>query len=308
MDDAPFVISRKSQFYNFIVYVIHRYLAHILIWASSLFIILTFKALINNWQHPLVLKIIGWCAANMTAGYYERTIELIILVMLLTLFYAARRIIIDYKVSKLAKAAGLFYCSTNCNDDERAKSDTFLQEQSSECGIIYISCSTGYDTFARPSTPLYNALKNCHTIRVLLAHPDKSGLSQRASKLKIGLEEYKGYVNDSIRYLKEIRSDGITVELKAYEEVPFWKLIYMEPHHMWVQQYPLEEHVQKSTNYAFERKPKLDIWPIRILNKIHIYSGSLPGSTICDFMVRQFNKMWNRKNLAVYNFETDKFE
>lgn len=192
---------------------------------------------------------------------------------------------------------------------------------------MYLICATGYDTFGRPGTPLYDSLKMCRTVKILLLRPSSPAVDKRAKDLGINPGEYKRTLINSIEYLKNIRRETNAIELRAYDSYPLWKILCMDKY-ICVQQYEIEKHVQDVTHYALIRptvgQSALTIYRglRKALMKINIKKVSWLNRFISNFIMvykketysfhqyidTQFFRIWNNPDTWIYDFDTGKYK
>ncbi len=89
----------------------------------------------------------------------------------------------------------------------------------------------------------------------MLLNPKSNAVDERAKNLNLSSEEYRKQIEESIKFLKKLQTQGKKVEIKLYNNYPFWKFIILD-RYIWIQQYPKNKHVQDSPCYAFFRLEK----------------------------------------------------
>ncbi len=92
---------------------------------------------------------------------YKFSIELILTFLLFILMELCLSFYRSAKMGKLAQEAGLFYFSHRKDEKSKKQSDSFLKKEALNSCLIYIACSSGYETFGNKNSPLHEALKKC---------------------------------------------------------------------------------------------------------------------------------------------------
>jgi hypothetical protein len=188
------------------------------------------------------------------------------------------------KKGLLANKAGIFFYSSNNNNKAIKKSGKFLKSKSAVAQKLYILGATGLKTFAETEAPLYNSLKKCPDIRIILANPDSQAIKKRCNQIVgIDIEEYKREIFETLEQLTELHKTNDNIKVKFYSSEMLWKFIIID-NYVWVQQYSQLKHVKNAACYAFERTDKNDY------------------EDIYNYLYRQFIKKWRNKRLKYYDF------
>jgi len=93
----------------------------------------------------------------------------------------------------------------------------------------FVLTLTGYDTFVADDSLLRGAIGKAYEIRVMLVNPVGKALRERADSLppEITVLTLHTEIEATIGYLSGLRKFGKMVNLKFYDEEPFWKLIVL---------------------------------------------------------------------------------
>ena len=201
--------------------------------------------------------------------------------ILLRLLQRARMI---YRQGKNAEAIGLFYCNMQADQDSRGKSRQLLMDKGAASTDIAIVGATGLNTFAEENSPLYKAVQHCQgTVKIILAYPFGDGVTRRANQLRdMSLGKYRKEIHDALRYLRDGRFAAASIQIKMYQEAPFWKAIFVSDC-VWVQQYPPDDHVADAPCFAYSKQPD--------------------GSGLFMHHYRRWVRMWNSKRLGTVDLE-----
>lgn len=95
---------------------------------------------------------------------------------------------------------------------------------------------TGYGTFSADDADLGHILRDCYEVRVLLMNPYSAGARSYVAAHpdpEAALAGFRRELAASIAYLRALQATGRKVELKLYDEAPFWKLVFTGEH-AWV--------------------------------------------------------------------------
>ena len=267
---------------------------HIFVSLISIILTLTFAWLIKNWQAESVIHYIK--IAETFVDKHILLIEFLMIIMTVTAIQVLVRLIRHYKKGSMATASGMFFFRPNSTQRQIRKSENFLRKESLGCGFLYIGGATGWETFGSSGSPLYEAVKSCRDVRIILIYPLSPFVSKRVGDLQphdpiMTISEYKRQIYASIDFLHSARKASGRPEslvVKMYQGYPFWKYVILD-NYAWVQQYPRDNHVRSSPSYAFQRLP-------------HSNKG------IYDHLVNQFLMYWENHYLGLYNFENECLE
>ena len=152
--------------------------------------------------------------------------------------------------------------------------------------------ATGKETFAAPTSPLFEILKTYKgDIKILLVRPRSRAFELRCKSLEMSSEAYLEQILDSIGYCKElVDKHARTVEVRLYDQIPIWKMMIMSGT-IWVQHYKSKEHVDNTPMYCFQFKGE--------------------NSTLFDGFKSVFDKRWKldgSKNIDLATFVRAEWE
>lgn len=153
---------------------------------------------------------------------------------------------------------------------------------------INIMSITGYDTFSSENNNLQKTLEQAYEIRVMLANPYSKGLASRTQSLddpETMLQCHRQETAVSIAYLRKLAAAGKKVELKFYEEPPFWKLV-VTGEYVWVQYCHDGREVKTQPEYVFGLQ------------------HSFPQRGFFAPFYKYFLDQWNDSRHPEFNFET----
>ncbi len=259
---------------------------HLLVSLISILLTFVFGWLIKNWQTEAVIQHVK--LAEIFVDRYLLLIELGMVIVTLTIIEVLVRLLEDYRKASMATASGLFFFRPNSTERQIRKSENFLRDESVGCGFLYVRGATGWETFSSSESPLYQATKSCRDVRIILIYPLSEAVIQRSHDLKMNVNKYREQIYESIEFLRSLKRGSGRPEslmLKMYQGYPFWKYIILD-NYVWVQQYPVGDHVRNSPSYAYERVPRFN-------------------KGVFDHLVNQFLRYWSSHHLGVYNFDND---
>lgn len=109
---------------------------------------------------------------------------------------------------------------------------------------------TGWDTFGKPGAPLHDVLKRyAGNINILLLDPNTQAFKNRATALNINEQNYREQVLDSLKFCKDLKGKGKSIEVRLYKRTPIWKMIQTNSF-LWLQYYHPNKHVDDTPVYA----------------------------------------------------------
>ncbi|MBS0249392.1 MAG: hypothetical protein JSR61_22500 [Proteobacteria bacterium] len=116
-----------------------------------------------------------------------------------------------------------------------------------ENNILYILGANGIDTFGRPGSPLYSAMRQFPgTIRAILIRPNSDEVRGRSQAVGMDTYEYNSAIRTSVSRLRELKRQQHSVEGRYYDGQLNWKLIITN-RTIWVQYYlPGAGHVDST--------------------------------------------------------------
>src|SRR5437667_6083523 len=147
---------------------------------------------------------------------------------------------------------------------------------------------TGYDTFVADDSLLRGVIGKAYEIRVMLVNPVGKALRERADTLppEITVLTLHTEIEATIGYLSGLRKFGKKVNLKFYDEEPFWKLIVLGDY-VWVQ------HCH--SGFAVKQQPEF-VFALQHREPRH-------GLFVPFYMV--FLNQWNDARHPEYDFDTN---
>ncbi|TMH21629.1 MAG: hypothetical protein E6H61_09425 [Betaproteobacteria bacterium] len=147
---------------------------------------------------------------------------------------------------------------------------------------------TGYDTFVADDSSLRGVIGKAYEIRVMLVNPVGKALRERADSLppEITVLTLHTEIEATIGYLSGLRKFGKKVNLKFYDEEPFWKLIVLGDY-VWVQ------HCH--SGFAVTEQPEF-VFALQHREPRH-------GLFVPFYMV--FLNQWNDARHPEYDFDTN---
>src|SRR5216117_1554731 len=151
----------------------------------------------------------------------------------------------------------------------------------------FVLTLTGYDTFVADDSLLRGAIGKAYEIRVMLVNPVGKALRERAESLppEITVLTLHTEIKAAIGYLSALRKFGKKVQLKFYDEEPFWKLIVLGDY-VWVQHCHSGFQVRQQPEYVFALQ----------------HGEPRHGLFVPFYMV--FLNQWNDARQPEYDFDT----
>ena len=214
------------------------------------------------------------------------TVEIVTAVFLIFIFNYISWIWKERRRAVMAREAGLVSLSSSRGAFARKRNRKLKEKQGIARDIMVIG-STGYRTFANSSGDLHNVVRNCREAKIMLLNPYGDGANIRAKSIldpEITPARLGEQIQESIAFLKELRSVQKGIRLKLYEHVPFLKMV-ISGDYIWMKHYHAGHDVQGMPEYIFQ----------------HIQSsGSLYG-----IFYQFFLSHWNDPDIPEYDFETD---
>src|SRR5256885_7355790 len=152
----------------------------------------------------------------------------------------------------------------------------------------FVLTLTGYDTFVADDSLLRGAIGKAYEIRVMLVNPVGKALRERAESLppEITVLTLHTEIEAVVADLSGLRQFGKKVELKFYDEEPFWKLIVLGDY-VWVQ------HCH--SGFAVREQPEF-VFALQHREPRH-------GLFVPFYMV--FLNQWNDARHPEYDFDTN---
>lgn len=118
---------------------------------------------------------------------------------------------------------------------------------------VYVMSITGFDTFISENSKLRQTLDMAFEIRVLLANPYGDGIISRAQATdnpEATLQAFRMETEVSIAYLRKLSLAGKKIQLRFYNDPPFWKLV-VTGEYVWVQYCNAGHEIKSQPEYIF---------------------------------------------------------
>ena len=259
---------------------IHHALAHVVI---------TLLAVGIAFSLPVVAKYILF--------YWWPKVEDNTQLLMITEIGFATVLVLLFNISKIAwdgrrsmhmnKIASLVYAREGRGWTSRRK-ERDMRKKIASARDVYIMSVTG-DTFSSENSELQKTLDLAYEIRVMLANPYGKGFASRAQSLddtEAMLEAYRQETEMSIAYLRKLAVVGKKVELRFYEDPPFWKLV-VTGEYVWVQFCHDGHEVKTQPEYVFG-----------------LQHGNPQRGFFAPFY-KYFLDQWNDARHPEFNFETN---
>ena len=259
---------------------IHHALAHVVI---------TLLAVGIAFSLPVVAKYILF--------YWWPKVEDNTQLLMITEIGFATVLVLLFNISKIAwdgrrsmhmnKIASLVYAREGRGWTSRRK-ERDMRKKIASARDVYIMSVTG-DTFSSENSELQKTLDLAYEIRVMLANPCGKGFASRAQSLddpEAMLEAYRQETEMSIAYLRKLAVVGKKVELRFYEDPPFWKLV-VTGEYVWVQFCHDGHEVKTQPEYVFG-----------------LQHGNPQRGFFAPFY-KYFLDQWNDPRHPEFNFETN---
>ncbi len=277
------------------------------------------SALKETLKHHVVGAIVGlvisFLSVNFLIAYILPVLQLIegnaILKFILSLIltYLLLRIYNRLNLYKYLKAqsiitegAFLTYYKENSTNAEIEEAEKTLRKKAENAESIRILGASGLRTFGEKSAPLYDHIKKCSELFVLMLHPMGKGIEKRVKSLLAGkksafdnsdvqseLSKYIEEIKKSILTLKQIHNlDNEKVKLGFYDEEPLLKIIIIDHQLIWLQHYETGRHVRDLPEYFLEKEE------------------TRLGTGLFKAMLDIFDRKWKYVEDHLYNFEEDK--
>jgi hypothetical protein len=213
-------------------------------------------------------------------------VEIAIAAALILFFHDLRRSWTERRLSKTARAAGLFLMNPAKGLISRWNAARMKRQQGRAREIMIIG-ATGFQTFVNPSGDLHEAVRNCREARIMLLDPRGEGARARALSLpvpEITPERFREQIRASIDFLKGLRSLQKKVRLKLYPDTPLLKLAILGDF-LWVRHYHPGLEVRTLPEFLFRHSPE----PGGFYDPLHQY----------------FFSRWQDPRIPEYDLETD---
>ena len=183
------------------------------------------------------------------------------LASVLALLFNLAKIAWDHRQRVLtARLASLVYARNAGAGWWSRRRERALVRQLPAARDAFVLTLTGYDTFVADDSLLRDVIEKAYEIRVMLVNPVGRALRERADSLppEITALTLHTEIEAAIGYLSGLRKFGKKVEVKFYDEEPFWKLIVLGDY-VWVQHCHSGFAVREQPEFVFalqHREPR----------------------------------------------------
>ena len=151
-----------------------------------------------------------------------------------------------------ARLASLVYARNADASWWSRRRERALVDQLTTARDAFVLTLTGYDTLVAEGSLLRPVIEKAYEIRVMLVNPCGQGLRQRAESLPsdVTVLTLHTEIEATIGALSSLRKYGKKVNLKFYDEEPFWKLVVLGDY-IWVQHCHSGFVVREQPEYVF---------------------------------------------------------
>ncbi len=211
------------------------------------------------------------------------------LASVLALLFNLAKIAWDHRQRVLtARLASLVHARNSGSGWWSRRRERALVEQLPAARDAFVLTLTGYDTFVADDSLLRGVIEKAYEIRAMLVNPVGKALRERADSLppEITVLTLHTEIEAVIGYLSGLRKFGKKVNLKFYDEEPFWKLIVLGDY-VWVQ------HCH--SGFAVREQPEF-VFALQHREPRH-------GLFVPFYMV--FLNKWNDARHPEYDFDTN---
>ncbi len=211
------------------------------------------------------------------------------LASVLALLFNLAKIAWDHRQRVLtARLASLVYARNAGAGWWSRRRERALVRQLPAARDAFVLTLTGYDTFVADDSLLRDVIEKAYEIRVMLVNPVGRALRERADSLppEITARTLHTEIEATVGYLSGLRRFGKKVEVKFYDEEPFWKLIVLGDY-VWVQ------HCH--SGFAVKEQPEF-VFALQHREPRH-------GLFVPFYMV--FLNQWNDARHPEYDFDTN---
>lgn len=168
------------------------------------------------------------------------SVEVAVAVLLIMLFSYLVRSWNDRKFSQMAlNDMGLVYVAHRENHRIRKRLKKFKEQEGTARDLLLIG-STGWTTFVKPEGDLHRVVQDCREAKIMLLNPCGEGAFIRAKSIPdpdVTPEHFREQIENSLEFLKSLKSLQKNIKLKLYEEAPLLKLavlgdyVFMKHYH-----------------------------------------------------------------------------
>src|SRR6266568_4676960 len=211
------------------------------------------------------------------------------LASVLALLFNLAKIAWDHRQRVLtARLASLVYARNSGSVWWSRRRERALVRQLPAARDAFVLTLTGYDTFVAHDSLLRGVIEKAYEIRVMLVNPVGKALRERADSVppESTVLTLHTEIEATIGYLSGLRKFGKKVNLKFYDEEPFWKLIVLGAY-VWVQ------HCH--SGFAVREQPEF-VFALQHREPRH-------GLFVPFYMV--FLNRWNDARHPEYDFDTN---
>jgi len=258
---------------------------HIALFFASVGLIALSKLVLSHWTDEHVVEAVRAVHAIMLDN--QITVEATVVMGLVLMTHALKRMYKHYRSGSNALALGMIYGSLNNQTADMEYSKASLEVLAKDATTIRIWGATGWDTFGAANSPLHKAVQSCSgSVKIVLAFPESPKIAERVLNLQsagnsTSVERYKKEIYNSLRVAQSLKQRGMPIKVKLYRGYPTWKMVLLDKI-AWLQQYPPHKNVEDSPCSVYEKKP---------------------GGTLCvyDNINCHFERYWNSVRGGVLN-------
>ena len=214
------------------------------------------------------------------------SLEIALAILTIFVFQFIRQTWKNRRLSNVARKAGLIFVFREMGFFARRKIRKLKERQGFARDVMIIG-STGFNTFVDPRGELHQVVRNCREAKIMLLNPHSEAAKACAKSLfdpDVSLRSIQEQIEESIDFLREIRSTNRNVKLKFYEDEPLLKLAVLGDY-VWMQHYHAGVNVETMPKYMFK------------------YDQN-PGSLYIPFY-QYFVTRWNAPAIPEYDFDAD---
>jgi hypothetical protein len=217
---------------------------------------------------------------------YLVAMEVAIAALLILLLHDLSRGWQERRLSRMARAAGLFLVSPARSFLSARRARRLKREQGGAREVLVIG-ATGFRSLVDPLGDLHDVVRTCREARIMLLDPRGEGARARARSLaspEITPERFREQIRASIGFLKGLRSLQKNVRLKLYPDTPLLKLTILGDY-LWLRHY----------------HPGLDV---RAMPEFVFRHCRAPGG-LYALLHQYFLARWEDGRIPEYDLETD---
>lgn len=204
--------------------------------------------------------------------------------------------------SVITDGAFLTYYKKNSTTADIQEAEEMLKKKAENAESIRILGASGLRTYGVSDAPLYENIKSCSELFVLMLHPMGNGIKKRVKSLLAAkrpmfnesdiqreLSNYIDEIKKAIATLKQIHNrDSEKVKLCFYDEEPLLKIIIIDHQLIWFQHYETGKHVRDLPAYFLEKEE------------------SRAGTGLFKALLDIFDRKWQYIEKNPYSFEDNK--